>query len=77
MQSITQWFEVYNKEHLLAFRHYIKHGQWPLGFDLPPDVRLNVDWDKKLAMRVAVFLIEVQCEPTYNEEPTTVAEVGC
>jgi len=76
MQSITQWFEVFNKEHLLAFRHYVQYGQWPLGFTIPPDVRMTVDWDKHLAIRIAVFLIEVQCEPQYaNENVET--EIGC
>lgn len=75
MQSIDQWFEVFNKHHLLAFRHYVQHKQWPLGFSIPSDVRMTVDWEKKLATRIAIFLIEVQCDAQLN--PISSSEEGC
>ena len=40
------WFEIANKDHLIALKHYRAHNEWPKHF-LPADVTIS---DKSFSM---------------------------
>ena len=39
--NLLDWFDIHNKEHLLAYQHLMKTGFWPECF-LPIDIEIPV-----------------------------------
>lgn len=50
--TIISFFDVTNKEHLIAYRYLERHGYWPEGF-LPHGIEMTNLWQVVLASRLA------------------------
>ena len=47
MIQVEDWFDIYNPEHLRAYRHLSRNGMWPEGF-IPKDVECGRYWQVAL-----------------------------
>jgi len=59
--SIVEFFDVYNYEHLMAYKQLSETGMWPEGF-LPADTIFPQLWQVSLANKMAAAWI------LHNEE---------
>lgn len=50
--EIADWFNVYSKDHLMAYRTLESTGSWPKGF-IPENVRLPPGWQMQLFAKMA------------------------
>ena len=48
---ITQWFNVYNREHIKAYKHLQETGMWPIDF-IPENVVITSKWQIILMMKM-------------------------
>lgn len=56
--TIVEFFNIYNVEHLLAFRYLEREGVWPTGF-LPADVRFYPGaWKQMLESKMSTAWYE-------------------
>lgn len=46
-RNFTEFFDVYNREHLSAYEYLDKVGNWPEGF-IPDDVEMDLNWHIQL-----------------------------
>ena len=49
---ITEWFDIENSEHLLAYQHLSKTGFWPVNF-ISLDIQFQTNWQIILQSRIA------------------------
>jgi hypothetical protein len=52
MINFMTWFELDNKNHMLAFIHLCEKGYWPIGF-IPKNVFMTDGWDVTLKSKMA------------------------
>lgn len=59
--NVTDWFDITDKKHILAWWHLSQTGEWPLGF-IPEDVACIGMWQVILASRLAMAYTRVVLE---------------
>lgn len=50
--NFNDWFDIYNKQHIEAYRRLQNEGVWPLGF-IPKTVNMESGWNGILLNRLA------------------------
>jgi hypothetical protein len=56
--SIVDFFDIYNIEHIRAYRHLENHGFWPEGF-LPDEIEeITPHWQICIAARLATAFVD-------------------
>lgn len=50
--KLSEWFDVNNKDHLVAFRYLEKHGHVPVGF-VPDNVEFDLNWQFMVTAKMA------------------------
>jgi hypothetical protein len=57
---IEEWFDIYNPDHLRAYRHLETTGMWPEGF-IPENIKFSNIWQSALMRKFVVgFYAEYQ-----------------
>jgi len=51
------WFDVYNVEHLAAYKELSETGVWPKGF-ITDDIKLPHMWITKIQLKMATAWVE-------------------
>jgi len=51
-KSFTKWFDPENMEHIKAYHHLQKTGNWPIGFK-PENIWIEPGWQGILAFKLA------------------------
>lgn len=66
----NEWFDISNKDHLLAYKHLITTGEWPKHF-IPADVELeHPGWQQLLDKRVVLRYIEMMTQYVTRSQAT-------
>ena len=52
MKSFIKWFDPYNSDHINAYVHLQKTGNWPVGF-VPDDVEMESWWFAGIIAKMA------------------------
>ena len=50
--DIVEYFDVYNVDHIAAYKHLSDNGYWPKGF-VPKDVVIPTLWQTLIASKMA------------------------
>lgn len=61
----NEWFNVKSRDHMSAYQHLIKHGEWPKHF-IPADISFERDWQTKLNQRIVTAYIDSMTGPAYR-----------
>jgi len=51
-ESFCEWFDIYNINHIQAYRHLQQTGVWPVGF-IPTNIWIEPNWQAILAFKLA------------------------
>ena len=63
----SDWFNVKDKNHLLAYEYLLDEGQWPKHF-IPADVQMEEGWQGKINFNIVKEHIRMVCHKTYRGE---------
>lgn len=55
--NIIDWFDIYNKDHLQAYKHLEKTGTWPKDF-IPDHVLFSTNWNIVLMQKMAIEYVD-------------------
>ena len=50
--TIIEWFDIKNIDHIRAYEHMAKTGQWPKGF-VPDDIEFVTNWNILIMSKMA------------------------
>lgn len=57
MKSFIKWFDPHNLDHIKAYVHLQKNGNWPVGF-VPADVKMESCWIAGICSKMADAWVE-------------------
>jgi len=72
--DFNEWFNLNDKYHINAYRHFRNSGQWPEHF-IPSDVNLCDNWEQDLLVRLGEAWISSQLNPEYRRSPEQIASL--
>ena len=55
--NFLDFFDVYNIEHLKAYKHLTQNGSWHEGF-LPEDCKMSPIWAYQIAEKMSIAYVE-------------------
>lgn len=60
--ALSEWFDIKDKQHLLAYEYLLDKGEWPRFF-IPMDVEMEDGWKEKINFKITKTYIEMMARP--------------
>lgn len=55
--DFMDFFDIYNIEHLKAYKHLSKNGTWPEGF-IPENCKMSPIWAYQIAEKMSIVYVD-------------------